>query len=318
MAKEYSALVNDLVLDVTTTFDVDPNTRLAKPRLRAMLEDLGATYDDKVSAPAPAPKDDPDDSASFDTLPHSDDEAITTRAEPALSFPWRIPVLFIIDTSCDPLSLHSADVAPIAKAFTDLTALLASPPVTLQLNHPIDVSLIAYAEQPVLLHDWSDIADCPVRFTPQLHGAAHAAPVFRMMRDHLHKLYQRYQRTQTGFDIPHILHITRGAPADLQPDSADWYTTKALFDQIYGIPHAYPHANFHHFIISSDDGHSGLSGQSIYRTLAPPHFVHDLNQALAKIEPIFKYSNDQPAYLDPKLAALSPNPFLDASNAHPT
>lgn len=216
----------------------------------------------------------------------------------------RFPFLFLVDISGSTGDGGAnADIHAINRALGEIFATLKNPPPSTPLadqNDLIDVSVVSYSDEPRVEVDWSLADELPAstNFTPQRGTRTARAMDFSLA--HIAKRLQYFadpnNRIPSG--LPHIIHITDGAPTDMTPGDQRWEQIAAKLGRLgYGENQK---AEILHFVSPNGcrlnplnshltDGNGNLlTGQQALAKLSGAKSVYEIGQGSDTIADLVK------------------------------
>lgn len=220
----------------------------------------------------------------------------------------RFPFLFLIDISGSTgQGGANADIHAINQSLGQIFDTLKNPPPSSPLADQvdqIDVSVVTYSDNPHIEVDWTMCNGLPVstNFTP-LQGTR-TALAFEFALAHIHKRldYYRDPNNRIPSGLPHIIHITDGAPTDMRPGDARWVAIAERLGRVMGTnnPEAKQQAEVLHFISPNgcrlhpinqhlvDETGAPMTGQQALAKLSGKKSVYEISQGVATTPDLVK------------------------------
>jgi uncharacterized protein YegL len=152
----------------------------------------------------------------------------------------RYPFVFLVDVSSSTTAGgDQADIHAIHRGLAEIFQVFRSPPPNSELADridQIDVCLISYADKPLLIFDWSLAPDVPssVNLATGVYTYTGEALTFafKMIAERL--AYFRDPSNKIPSGLPHVFHITDGAPSDLKPGQPLWIQIQEQLGRLAG------------------------------------------------------------------------------------
>jgi uncharacterized protein YegL len=152
----------------------------------------------------------------------------------------RYPILFLNDHSRSVGEGVNPDIHAINAALDQLLAALRNPPAgsTLaQISPQLDIYIAQYSTQPEEVLGWSIVSALPASLPPlTAAGNTQTAKAFEFGFDKINQrlAYYKDARNHIRSGLPHIFHITDGAPTDMAPGSQRWLEMQTKLTKIHG------------------------------------------------------------------------------------
>jgi uncharacterized protein YegL len=146
--------------------------------------------------------------------------------------------LFLVDISGSTGGGDRPDIDTINRCLPQLIENLRNPPqgseLAKQIEH-VDVALVTYSDEPYEIFDFTLAEHLPASihpFTPQNLTATGSALEFALSRIGDRIRYLKSIKTPIG--LPHIFHITDGAPTDIKIGTQRWRDISEKLGRVHG------------------------------------------------------------------------------------
>lgn len=204
----------------------------------------------------------------------------------------RHPFGLLIDTSGSTGMGPNPDIKHINAALNEICTTLRHPPAGTTLAKyidQIDVSFIAYADTPKVVIDWSTRNDLPVSVPPQqAAGGTRTGLALEMALSKIGERLRYYKANKIPSGLPHIIHLTDGAPTDMAIGDARWQAIQQRLGKLTGATNPESvSANIVHFIAPNGcllptagmSGHA-VSGQELLSQLSGNKAVFEMDKGI--------------------------------------
>jgi uncharacterized protein YegL len=208
----------------------------------------------------------------------------------------RFPFLFLVDISASTgEGGNDADIHVINQTLSDILSMLRTPPPGNELaakNKQIDVMVMTYSDTPEVYIDWTVATKLPtsVHFEPVRSTATYHALTAAL--EQIGRQLQTYRDNKMPTaGMPHIFHLTDGAPTDVQIGSAEWTDISDRLSAIRGATNPEKQdAVIIHFIAPNgcrilnedmapiDEQGTRLTGQQTLTRMTGPDTVFELSE----------------------------------------
>lgn len=178
----------------------------------------------------------------------------------------RSPILFLIDVSGSTGAGVNPDLPQIERMLADVVELLRQPPAHNPLSTSasvVDIAIVTYANEPRLVQPWEQANRLPPVPALAAGGGTNTATALLSALDYVARrlrYYDAYQPQPIPKAVPHIFHLTDGAPIDIAPGDAMWQAVQELLAQVSGDKDK-PYSMISHFVAPNGTvpGHTHLA-----------------------------------------------------------
>ncbi|WP_414462458.1 vWA domain-containing protein [Hyphomicrobium sp. DY-1] len=214
----------------------------------------------------------------------------------------RFPFVFLIDVSGSTGLPPDPDIDHINQAIATLLDILKKPTPSSELAQhveQVDVAILAYSDNVMQLLDWSTVENLPASLTPlqPLNGTATGKGLEAALEKVAERLrYYRDAKHKIPFGMPHVLHLTDGAPTDMKPGDARWNEIKSRLTQIDGRANVEKkYATLLNFISPKglladwvDTGTAKMSGKQLLAELSGDKSVYEMGSEIHTFQELVK------------------------------
>jgi uncharacterized protein YegL len=219
----------------------------------------------------------------------------------------RYAFAFLVDISGSTGVGPDPDINHINDAINKLFNTLLNPPANSELARQIiqvDVCLITYSNAPDIIIPWSVQKDLPASiqpFKPQQGTATGKALEHALAYIGTRQRYYKKTENNIPSGMPHIIHLTDGAPTDMTIGSPRWADVQARLSKLGGtINPEHQKAHILHFVSPNgcvagspsgtmkDEHGQDITGQQALAKLSGANTVYALGSEVASFHALVK------------------------------
>jgi uncharacterized protein YegL len=212
----------------------------------------------------------------------------------------RYPFVLLIDISGSTGTGSDPDIGHINDAIAKLIDKLLNPPASTELAHQvdqIDVALITYSDKPTIEIPWSITNSLPASIPPfKPLGTTATGVALEKALSYIGDRLRDYKDTKNYIPsgLPHIIHLTDGAPTDMKVGDQRWREIQAKLGNLQGTERQI--ASILHFVspngcMSSfikDETGNDITGQQALAKLSGAATVFEMGKEVQAFEQLIR------------------------------